>query len=295
MHSFPIRLAIGALGVLLLAGCSIQLERPRAAPVYPIEGLWASVEDDYNETGRGQLLYVSSPGSDEYPFKFTLFQYYMRDLAVSGRRMFFIRRSGVIDTSDEELLMKQIRYQSGYRDNISEGDESEFWPASDFEPETLKRNLGTGEDLDLLRFASNGAEIEGDEFHFRRVLPAAGDAQYSGELDVAYVIGVRKDGRSILSIGFNPSIHVSGAERAAWGSAGQNARLKIEALVGDLAQASVVDGKVQRGDVVVMPGWKPKAEYKRKLNREEVLRMIQRGETVPREDLIRVLGKDAVN
>ena len=291
-------LPAGLALALWTGSCAIQLERPRAAPVHPVEGLWSSVEDDYNESGRGQLLYVSSPGADEYPYKFVLFQYYMRDLTVSGKRMFFVRRTGVVDTSDQEVLLKQTNFQSGYRDNIAEGEEPEFWPVADFEPETLKRNFGVGDELDLLRFAESGAEMEGDDYHFRRLLPAAGSgdsAVQSGELHIAYVIGVRKDGQAALSISFNPAMHVAGSRRVVWNLTGQNGQLKIQSLVGDLAEAQVVGGSVRRGDVLLMPGWKPQVEYRRQLSRQEVLRRIQRGEPVPREDLIRVLGKDAAN
>lgn len=293
---FSIQIAAALLALLAGVSCGYQLERPRGEPVYPVEGLWASVDDDYTASGRGQLLYVSSPGEDKYPYKFIIFQYYMRDLALSGKRMFFTRRMGVVDTSDSEVLLIQTKFQSGFRDNISESDEKEFWPAVDFEPETLKRNFGDGDELDLLTFQKDGGDLLGDDFHFRRLLPAVvagGQTTQAAEMDVAVVLGVRKDGRETLSIAFSPTVHVQDGVRELWNNAGNAGRLKIHTLSSDFAQATVLNGKVRRGDVVLLPGWKPVGVYKRKLSREEVLRKIQRGEPVPREDLIRVLGEDA--
>lgn len=289
--------AVVAVLILTTVSCGLQLKQPRGEPNYPIEGLWASADGDYTETGRGQLLYISSPGADQYPFKFTLYQYYMRDLTVSGKRMFFTRRTGVVDTSGTEVLLSQTNYQAGFRDNLDESEEQEFWPAAEFEPEKLKRNFGAGDDIDLFVFEKDGGELVGGDLHFRRLLPAAvanGQKSQVGELDIAVVIGVRKDGREALSLTFSPVLHVKDAVRDVWNASGSAAQMKLHTLSSDLAQATVLNGKVSRGDVLVMKGWKPSGTYKRKMSRAEVLKRIQRGEPVPREDLIRVLGNDAV-
>ena len=131
----------------------------------------------------------------------------------------------------------------------------------------------------------------------KRLLPAVegeGGPTQLGELDVAVVIGASKDGQEALSLTFSPTVHVVDGARDAWNAAGNAGRVKVHTLSGDFAQGTVVSGKVSRGDVLVLAGWKPQGTYKRKMSREEVLRRIQRGEPVPREELIRVLGEDAV-
>jgi hypothetical protein len=288
-------LLVGLCG-LTAGACGFQLEHPRGEPGYPVEGLWLSADEDAHGEGRGLLLYISAPGQDKYPYKFVMYRYYMRDLMVSGKRMFFTRRTGVVDTSDREVLLTQVNFQSGFRDNLDQSNERYFWPAAAFEPERLERNFGDGDDLDLLKFQNEGGRLVGDKYDFRRALPAAtvdGSAIQVPELDVAVVMSVNKAGDQALTIGFSPALYVVDAERDVWNRSGAVGRVKVGTLVGELAQVSLLSGHVSRGDALVMKGWQPRGQYRRKLSREEILRRIQRGEPVPREELLRVIGDQA--
>ncbi len=292
------RKILGALSVgtlsLLVSSCSLKLSGPAALPEYPIEGLWIG-EGFRADVDRGRMVYISSPGNADYPYRFVLFQFHRRNLLVNGKRMFFVRRTGYVDTSKTEALLIQERFTNGWRDN-SDTESEEFWPVKDFQPEKVDRSAEETSTLDLLRFEDGGRILAGDDYRLHRLLPPAevnGETVHVAETDVGVVLYVSPDGREAVFATFSPSMSVADAVREGFSGAGDRARLKVNALVDGFTQVSVLSGTVKPGDAVVPNNWQPSTVYERRLSREEVLRRLQRGEPVPREDLIRVLGEDA--
>lgn len=278
----------GMLVFLALSGsCSLQLKEEPAVPRWPIEGLWRDNSDDREEDDIFRLLYISSPGAENYPYRFEYIQYYRRDLMLSGKRLVFVRRNGNVVTSPTEALFYRTEFVAGYRPNLSEGDG--VWPFTGFAPEVIDRRIQTQETFDLFELTGDGDQLIGDEYQFERVLPTPGTESVVAELDIGFVMSVSPEGE-IVMVTFSPVLAVIGEQREVWSPDGKTATVRVTDKNGELVAAQIVSGSAEIGQAVVMPGFQLNQTYQRELTREEILEKLQRGEPVSREDLIRVLG-----
>lgn len=285
-----------------LAACGPTLEKERGPARFPVEGLWIEAPDADVGTPtavpgeEGRFLFLSSPGLEEHPYQFILIEYVRRDLALSGKRLFWVERSGAAATSATEVLLLQRRYRGSDWPNTSSDD---FWAVGEFGPERLDRSFESTGALDRLRFQDDGRLLVGDEYRFQRILPPQtvdGVSAQVTELDLGVVLQTDEEGRRASALGFSPELAIEGAERQIIRDTGDGAtvagRARVSGLAGRLFGLERISGSIQAGDAVLPPDWRPQKPERRRLSREEVLRRLQRGEPVPREDLIRVLGED---
>ena len=278
------------LPVFLLAACALQLQNPPAAPAVEIEGLWVGVEGDEEEDSQTtRLLFVSSPGREGYPYRFVYYQIIKRELLVSGKRIYIIRRDGFVKTSATEALMVSSRFTAARRDQSNESDQS-YWPLGTYGDLVIERSFETDNDFDLFQIEPDGSQLTGDEYRFRRAAMAGGPVT---ELDIGYVADAEPvgSGQRLTFVTSSPVMAAVGEGRIVWSDGHTTGRIRSESARGEMVEATVLEGAPTIGQIVVLPNFDPGAERSRVLSREEVLQRVQRGEPVSREDLIRALGQ----
>jgi len=304
-YHFP-STALRATGCLVLAllACGPGLREPEAPPVFPIEGLWlgapegADPAEPVRPDEEGVFLFISSPGAEGYPYSFQMLRYVRRELAFSGRRLYLIERKGLVRTSAREVLLHQRHFRGAFLPSSAEG---EFWPVSEFGGEEVDRDFDSAGRLDLLEFQHDGLVLAGDEYVFRRALARQrtpeGETSHVTEPDIGIVLQTSAAGDRASALTFSPALAVRDARRQIFRDEGESARsagtARVTSLTAEFFGLELLSGEMRPGDAVLMPDWQPARPERRRLSREEVLERLRRGEPVPREDLIRVLGEDA--
>ncbi len=277
-----------------LGACAPALSGPIALPAYPLEGLWRALHTDPEDPGSGQLLYITATDDAEYPYQFIWYSFRTREFAVSGKQLLFIRRDGVVHSSGAEVLLLQQKFSSGRLPNAETGDAA-VWPATSYQPPVVERAFEKSYPADVLRFAADGQELLGAEGEFERALqPPASDRPrlHLAPLEAGLVFQSDTSERRAALLSFSPALLVQGSVRDVWRAGQRAGRIRIVSLAAPVAEATLLEGELRPGDAIVPADWKPTGGSVR-LTRAEVLRRLQRGEPVPREDLIRVLGDDA--
>lgn len=288
------RALLAGLALSLAAGCTPALSGPVAPPSYPVEGLWRALDAGEAEAGAGQLLYITATQDAEYPYQFIWYSFRTRELTLSGKQFLFIRREGLVQSSGAELLLLQQKFSSGRMPN-GESDGASVWPAAGYQPAVVERAFEKSYPADVLRFAAEGQHLLGGEARFERALqpPDADRARlHLAPLEAGLVFQIDPDARRAALVSFSPALLVQGAVRDVWRNGQRAGRIRIVGLATPVAEAALLEGDLRPGDAIVPADWKPVGGSVR-LTRSEVLRRLQRGEPVPREDLIRVLGDDA--
>lgn len=283
------------LALILAAACTPSLSGPVAPPAYPVEGLWRALDANEAEAEAGQLLYITATNDAEYPYQFIWYSFRTRELTLSGKQFLFTRREGLVQSSGAELLLLQQKFSSGRIPNAEVGGAS-VWPAAGYQPTVVERAFEKSYPADVLRFAAEGQQLLGGEAQFERALqPAAADRTrlHLAPLEAGLVFQIDVNARRAAVVSFSPALLVQGSMRDVWRDGQRAGRIRILALAAPVAEAALVEGDLKPGDAIVPADWKPTGGTVR-LTRSEVLRRLQRGEPVPREDLIRVLGDDAV-
>lgn len=278
----------------LAAACTPALSGPVAPPAYPVEGLWRGLDSAAAEAGAGQLLYITATQDAEYPYQFIWYSFRTRELTLSGKQFLFIRREGLVQSSGAELLLLQQKFSSGRIPNGEAGGAA-VWPATAYQPAVIERAFEKSYPADVLRFAAEGQQLLGGEAQFERALqpPTADRPRLQlAPLEAGLVFQVDAGERRAALVSFSPALLVQGSLRDVWRDGQRAGRIRIVSLAAPVAEAALVEGDLRPGDAIVPADWKPTGGSVR-LTRSEVLRRLQRGEPVPREDLIRVLGDDA--
>ena len=283
-----------------VSDCTLELTEQAGEIRVPVSGLWIAKTDEPEYTA---FLYISSPGSDGYPFRFTMLEFYKRWLLITGRRIYATKRTGVISSSPNELLLYQDEFESGFYNVKGKG--SEPWALSGFSRFISDRHIKKKASFVLLRLSGDGHTLEGWDFPFERSLRSENSPIYLAETEVGLVQEVYPDQKTLRFLSFSPAFSVVKARRKLWkpsyrdgpqkGAVSQRkqaAFVEITRVYETFGEAVLLEGRAEAGDLLVMPRFRPdRPSKRRRLSKEEVLRRIQRGEHVPREDLIRVLGK----
>jgi hypothetical protein len=272
------------IGLTTANSCSLQLQEQTGETRLPVSGLWRSVIDNPDHM---QFLSITSPGKDDYPYAFEILDLYRRNLLISGRRIFLERRSGLITTSANELLLLELQFTSGYYD-VGGGDPVD-WTLDQYSRLNVDLKYEKTDKLDLLRLSDDGNQLLGSDFEFERI-QLRGLKHPIATSEVGLVIDTYKNSTGFQYVTFNQALNIEKAARKLLQVDSKSKAIKITKVYEQFGEASATG--VKMGDVVVMPKYIPSQKVERaRLTRAEVLRRIQKGQYVPKEDLIRVLGK----
>lgn len=268
---------------LSVAACSPQLRSAEAPPNFPVEGLWIQ---DTAKAGEDHftILWVEksaskTPGAAPYIFSFV--RTVARNLAWNDQTLFVTRRTGDLRTSGKEVLLSQQVYLSSKRSVLENVKGKQIWPANQFGPEEDQRKIEDGYNLDLLELSEDGNTLSGKTGTFYR-----GNASGFGRFPQAVVCKVDRDNKEVALYGLPTG-------KFATGQVLKNAKgdisLRATGQNAEYVSATIEKGLPVIGDVVLPSDAKEDPKMK-PLSKEEVLERIRRGEFVPRDDLIRVLG-----
>ncbi len=286
------------LNVILLLGvssCKLQLKNPPAPPTHSLEGFWVDAETfGDGESNARAVLWIERYAGDEVPYRFTLVRLVHRDLMVSGKKVFVEERSGKLITSGKEVLFQQEMYRAVTRRN-KDAKPAAVWPTAEYQPEILDREVRGGKRLALLEIAGNGLSMTDGDWEFKRAL-TPGDAPLKVHA-AGVVLRASKDGRRAQIWSYTKGLRQAGAEFEFYRAGRKAGRLRIDGERKNWQKnwhestAAVLGGTARVGDAVVAAGSLQGALRRTRLTREQILKKIQRGEKVSKEDLIRALKK----
>lgn len=272
-------------------GCTVELTEQRGAPGYPVEGLW---QQKHPSGDQQTYLYINTPGTEDYVYRFKMLSIYRRDLTFSGRNIFVTIRKGNVDTSTKEILLIQDHLDAGRYTNRLEG--GSYWPLKGFGKFIKDRKIEGINNLDLLHFEQNGNRLIGDDFEFERVLIIKGNKQlYITEDDVGIVSQFDQESGRLIYFSFSDTLQILQKQRYLWTANGKQAEILTLKVFAFMIEAEIKSGKPAVGQLVTLPDFRLDQPAKRPLTRTEILEKLKRGEKVDEADLIRVLGKDHVS
>lgn len=259
--------------------CNVQLRGPQAAPVHPVEGLWI----DESLKDRIAMLWVEQnpvAGGETAPYLYTHLVVVGRNLLLSDRTLVFTRRTGEARTSAGELLLVQKLFVNGNRRILQKPLDPDVWQAADFSPENEDTRVERSYNYGVLELAADGSRLSGSDGTFVRVTPVS----VSRYPSVA-VWRTSSDGSAAAGFLF-PKGRLGAGSRLKM--PGSDAEATISGVAGEYVSLSISKGTVRPGQAFVSQD--AKEDYRRQLSKEEVLEKLRKGESVPREDLIRALG-----
>ena len=258
-----------------LWSCALELKDPPGPPQFSPVGVWFSAGND-DHSGIALTIDEGS-GEGGASFNFRELQILQRNLLISGKMAFITWRTGSVRTSAEEVLLFQEQFRT-LRQRHTSKEPSEVWPGQGYGPLDLDREVSGGTGLRLLRFADGGRTLVGKGLTFRRV----GSDPNRRPVGVVILID-RANARALIVVPGRavPDGIVTGPSGTAVPLLGREGERFTIAAGPSLA----VGQAVYRGGT--------EAKGAKQLTKAEVLQRLQRGQKVPREDLIRVLGPQA--
>ena len=260
--------------------CALGLRQPPGPPRGNPVGLYISEA----EAPLFHILRIEKV-SDSYVFDHLSLNF--RDLALSGRILETVRREGKLLTSADEILLVQEKYSHIRRKNQDRSD-SPVWALDQFQEEMLERKI-EGDSYAYLHLSRQGADssLVGGGRTYRRLGPDSEAQAYLSSL-CGVILQAGSDGKLMVAA-FDPGIVKSAGPLDLWSIQGQERKIRIEKCDGYLCQASGPPGQALLFDAVLPADWRKRQDTSAPLSREEIMRRLQRGEEVPKDQLMRVL------
>lgn len=278
------------VSVFVIAGalsCKVALKEPPALPAFPLDGLWIERESFQDPKGEIRLILdVRSSSDKQAPYDFRLLRLTHRDLVVSGKILIYTEISGRILTSRNEAMLRRDALHRGSKVNRNQS-KVEIWPVEDYEGELLERHISGGNDLEVLKLSSDGNVLEGGDWVFTRAVPLSADTRSFRALGV--VLRAASDGGRARVGHFSEELLKAGGPYEVMRGGKLIGKAKVTAGMIHEATADAAGIQFALGDIIVTSAKAPTQE--RIPTKEEVMERLKRGEQVPREILIQVLGK----
>ena len=273
------------------------LRNPEARPRIDLRGLW--LDEQTSESKEERILLHVRPkqaGAGEYDFSFTKYTWVNRPF--SGKHLMFNRRAGRIHTSTGEALLIQERFETGERRN-SEPAEKHLWPADGYSVEIVERRIDSESPWIRLELSDDGHTLEDGDFRFHRLNAAVDpklmethpDGVFAAEIGVVLFRGAAPGLDEFSCITVERSGFAQGRVVEVWRGGERVGRAKIAVEKDGFCDARIAEGGVSTGDALFPVGWDVIAKKYKKapMTREEVLRRMERGEYVPREEIIKAM------
>ncbi len=271
-----------------LTSCKAALREAPGLPIFPLDGLWMEKGTFQDSDGEIRLLLDIRASSDaQTPYEFRLLRTTHRDLVVSGKILIYSEITGRILTSKHEALLRRDTLHRASMANRNR-EKADIWPLEEYEGEMLDRHVVGGVDLEVLKLSADGNTLQGGGWTFVRAVPLSTETKTFRALGV--VLRAGKDGTRARIGHFSQELLRAGGPYDILRGSKVIGKTKVTAGMQREALAEGASAQFTLGDVLVTTGKAP--AQNRLPTREEVLEKLKRGEQVPREILIQVLGKD---